>query len=231
VSSQSRPSRRPVSEQAYAAIKRRILDLDFEPGQLLSELRLSQDFGLSRTPVREALKRLESEGLVDVVPQQGNFVAPIRLERVMDAQFARTALECKLAKVAAARRTAAALRGLERNLAQQTKAVAAGDFNKLYELDEAFHRAIAEAAGRPGVWELIADIKVHMDRARKLTLKPAHAPVIVTQHRAVVDALRAADADAASAAMDAHLSFVVEHFDDVLATNPAYGRELRKQIF
>lgn len=208
--------RQPVAAHAYDSIKRRILNLTLKPGEALSETRLALEFGRSRTPVREALKRLENDGLVDVVPQQGTFVSPIRRDLLMDAQFARTALECALARAAALSRGQADIASLNANLDGQEAAVAAGNAALLFELDEEMHEAIAGAAGRPNLWALILDIKIHMDRARQLTLTSEHFPTIIGQHRAIVAAIAQRDPDAAEKAMTDHLSFVVEHFDELV---------------
>ncbi|KQW61114.1 MULTISPECIES: GntR family transcriptional regulator [unclassified Ensifer] len=223
-------SREPISGKAYANIKRRILDLTLPPGELLSETRLAAEFGLSRTPVREALKRLENEGLVDVVPQQGSFVSPIRREFLMDAQFARAALECALVCQASGTRSDKDLAILDANLSAQRQAAENGDFDTLYRLDEEMHEALALAAGRPHIWSLISDIKIHMDRARKLTLRPDHVPTLLAQHQAIIDAVRAQDNAAAEQAMNAHLSFIVEHFDEFINANPSFVREVIKEI-
>ena len=78
------------------------------------------------------------------------------------------------------------------------------------------HRDIAKAAGRAAVWHVIADIKIHMDRARKLSLKAHHVPTLIEQHRAIIDAIADAYEPGAIAAMRDHLSFVVEHFDELV---------------
>lgn len=209
-----RQSREPIAGQAYLSIKGRILDLTFEPGELLSETRLATELGLSRTPVREALKRLETDGLVDVVPQQGTFVSQIRREMVADAQYARSALECALATDAASLRTEEDVRQLQFNLSGQSLAVGQGDYAALYRLDEEMHQRIAAAAQRPNLWDLVAEVKVHVDRARKLTLQPHHAPNLVEQHRAIIDAIIAKQPTAAYRAMQTHLAWLLEHFDE-----------------
>lgn len=223
-------SREPIAGKAYASIKRRILDLSLAPGEVLSEQRLAAEFGLSRTPVREAFKRLENEGLVDVVPQQGTFVSPIRRELVMDAQFARAALECALVRLASEKRTEENIILLMENLEAQERVAARGDFDALFRLDEEMHEAIAATAGRPKIWSLISDIKIHMDRARQLTLRPDHIPTLLKQHKAILNAIRTGDAGAAETAMNDHLGFIVEHFDEFIAANPTFVRETVKDI-
>lgn len=208
--------REPAADQAYALIRSRILELTYAPHELLSENGLATEFETSRTPVREALKRLEIEGLVEVRPQQGTFVSPIRRELVMDAQYARSALECALVADAARLRSEEDMHALEFNLSGQERAAERGDFDTLFRLDEEMHRQIANAAGRPAVWQVIADIKIHMDRARKLSLKPHHVPTLITQHREIIKAVAARNESDAIAAMREHLSFVVEHFDELV---------------
>ena len=215
--------REPIAGRAYASIKRRILDLTLPPGEALSEQRLATEFGLSRTPVREAFKRLENEGLVDVVPQQGTFVSPIRRELVMDAQFARAALECALVRQASVTRNDRDLLVLQENLEAQKRVAARGDFDALFKLDEEMHEAIATAATRPNIWSLIKDIKTHMDRARKLTLRSDHIPTLLLQHEAILRGIEESDPELADSAMNEHLGFIVEHFDEFIAANPAFG--------
>lgn len=222
--------RQPVAALAYDSIKRRILNLTLKPSEALSETRLAMEFGRSRTPVREALKRLENDGLVDVVPQQGTFVSPIRRDLLMDAQFARTALECALARVAARSRKDSDIACLKANLDRQEAAVADGNATLLFELDEQMHKAIAVAAGRPNVWTLILDIKIHMDRARQLTLTSDHFPTIISQHRAIIEMIEKRDPGKSEKAMAAHLSFVVEHFDEFVASHMEYTQE-RGRLF
>jgi GntR family transcriptional regulator, rspAB operon transcriptional repressor len=211
-----RQPREPIAGRAYSSIKRRILDLTLAPGEAISETKLAGEFGLSRTPVREALKRLENDGLVEVIPQQGTFVTPIRREFLLDAQFARSALECALVREAAKKRTDRDMRVLDLNFIDQRAAVDAEDFNLLYRLDEEMHQHIASAAGRPNLWDLISEIKIHMDRARKLTLRPNHGSRLLRQHEKIIEAVREQNAGAAVEAMRVHLNFVVQHFDELI---------------
>lgn len=215
-----RQTREPIAGQAYLSIKQRILDLTFEPGELLSETRLAMEFGLSRTPVREALKRLESDGLVDVVPQQGTVVSQIRREMVMDAQYARSALECALVADAAKLRSDEDVRQLEFNLSGQELAVNNADLDTMYRLDEEMHQRIAMAAKRPNVWDLVLEVKLHVDRARKLSLQPHHAPNLVKQHQLIIQSIVDRNQAKAVEAMKVHLNFLVEHLDEFVPASP-----------
>jgi len=197
--------RMSVAVQVFDLIRRDILDATLPPGLPLSEHALSQRFGLSRTPIREALLRLAEEGLVQIVPQVGTFVTRISLAKVYEAQFIREALEC------AAVRTAARSRRLDIDLLQaimsdQKVAAANGKADDFYVADEALHAAIADASGCPRLWIVALNEKLQLDRVRMLdmSLRPALGELVL-QHSAIVDALSAGDAGAAEAAMRRHL--------------------------
>src|SRR5262249_24368279 len=97
----------PVADQVYEALKKAIVTLQLMPGASISENRVCRTFGVSRTPVRSAIALLAEEGLIDVYPQQGSFVAPIRLSLITDSQFFRKALEVAILLEAAGRWTPA----------------------------------------------------------------------------------------------------------------------------
>ncbi len=90
---------------------------------------------------------------------------------------------------------------------------------------------LTDAAGRSSVWSLIAAVKIHMDRARKLTMGPDFAPLLIRQHRRIVEAVVDQKPDEAANAMDEHLRFVVEQFDEIVAANPSYVQEIRRTNF
>ena len=106
----------------YADLRDQIVSTSLAPGASLSEVRIAELYGVSRTPVREAFKRLADDGLLDVVPQVGSFVARIDLHRVRDNHFVRDTLECRIVEVAAARIDAAGRKRLAASLASQTQA-------------------------------------------------------------------------------------------------------------
>ena len=149
-------------EELHGEIVRGVL----RPGDALSEARVAERFGLSRTPVREVFWRLGEAGFLRVVPQVGTYVAPISVPAVYDSQYIRETLECRTAADAA--RVASRQDGvrLRRILVEQTKAIAAGDFATFFTLDEAMHRDLMAIAGRPFVWQVIAGAKAQLDRVR-----------------------------------------------------------------
>ncbi|WP_244481103.1 GntR family transcriptional regulator [Rhizobium sp. Leaf371] len=211
--------RLPITAQIYEKLRRAIITLAMMPMEALSEKELSLQLGVSRTPVREALIRLADEGLIDILPQRGSFVAPIRLSDVEEAQFIRKSLEVAVAKRLAAGCSKHFLTEIKSNLYDQEKAVAAEALDQFRELDETFHRSFCEEASLSKSWRIIQSVKLQVDRVRYLNLPdPSHLRLLLQQHRAIVDAIEAGDVIAAGDNMTAHLR-------DVLLT----ARRLREE--
>src|SRR5580698_3765280 len=159
-----------LSDQAYDALRRRIMRGDLAAGARLSEPELTVQLGIGRTPLREAFLLLAQEGLIQLLPQSGSFVAAIDLDRVREAQFIREHLECGIIRQVAVSIDRRGLGDIRRLLEQQAEAHEDNDPDRFYELDEALHATFCRIAERPGVWRLIHQSKVHMDRVRHLSL-------------------------------------------------------------
>ena len=210
-------------EQVFDDLHGRIVRGELRPGDALSETRVAESVGLSRTPVREVFWRLADAGFVRVVPQVGTFVAPINLQAVRDSQFVRETLECRAIGEAAERANADEVAVLRDGLVQQDGAMAAGDFVAFFALDEAMHRSLMEIAGHPYAWQVITGAKAQLDRVRFLSLGEREWPgMIMAQHHDLVAALAAHDADAARQVMTAHLRTAFAAIDRIAATHPDF---------
>lgn len=208
-----------VRDQTLDVIRRRIISLALPPGAPLSENELSQELGISRTPVRESLILLREEGLVQVFPQFGSFVSLVDPMRVADAQFVREAIEC--ASVADIVLDDEGITRLNALLDEQRDADAAKDLDEFFRLDEAFHRELLRLAGHEAAWNTVNSAKAHMDRARRLSLVDARPiATLIDQHKAVVDALSQNDKDAAGASLRTHLRGVFEDIKRIQAATP-----------
>lgn len=205
-----------------AALRDEIVGMVLMPGTPLRDAVLCERFGTSRTPVREALIRLGEEGLVDIVPQSGTFVSRIPVDAIPEAVLVRQALEGVTVE-AAARVRGQGLHGLDRALDTQRALADRRDTRAFHEADEAFHEAIAVLAGHPNIWRLLRQVKVQLDRARRLTL-PALGRMdqVVAEHQAIRDAVAAGDAAAARHAMTLHLSIVLPDVVCLRETHPDY---------
>lgn len=205
------------------ALRDDIVGMAILPRTPLRDAALCERFGTSRTPVREALIRLGEEGLVDILPQSGTFVSRIPLDAIPEAVLVRQALEGVTVEGAAARGGSAAAARLDAAIAAQRGLALRGDTRGFHEADEAFHEAIAQLAGHPNIWRLLRQVKVQLDRARRLTL-PALGRMdqVIAEHAAIRDAVAAGDAGRARSAMTAHLGVVVPDVARLRDLHPDY---------
>jgi DNA-binding GntR family transcriptional regulator len=210
-----------MTRQVTRALRQAIVSMRISPGEMLSEQDLAQRFGVSRSPVREALIKLSEAGLVRVLPQRGTQVVKISRAAVEDARFIRQAVECAVVREAALKATPILLAELNASLTRQRRAQRATSSDDFMALDEEFHRLLAEAAGRPSAWRMIEDVKPQMDRVRYLDVKqatPRHT--LVAQHALIVDAIKASDPVAAEKAMHQHLSEILRSLPELAAQYP-----------
>ena len=182
---------RTAANLIYRALRDDIVALRIAPGQPINEKAVALKHGVSRTPVREALLRLSDEHLVEIFPQSGTFVTRIPIAALPEAILVRRALEDLTTRRAAQNADAGAIATLRQFIDRQQKLGAAGDRDGFHAADDAFHAAIAEAAGHPGIWRLILQVKLQLDRYRRLTLPvPGRMGRVVDEHAAVVVADR-----------------------------------------
>ena len=210
-------------QQVYEDLRGQIVRGELRPGQSLSESKVAESYGLSRTPVREVFWRLGDDGFLRVVPQVGTFVAPINISAVYDSQFLREALECRAIADAAQRATESAVGTLRTILDDQGSALRAADFPQFFALDEALHRTLMMIAGRPFVWQVITGAKAQLDRVRFLSLEDGAWPdMIMQQHRGIVEGVAAHDAAAAVSTMTAHLRTAFAAIGRIAAAHPDF---------
>ncbi len=200
---------RSKTDRVYGVLRRRIRELSLAPGAPLRKEEIALELGVSRAPVSEAISRLADEGLIDVFPQHGSFVALIRAADVRESLFLRTALEVEAMRRLAPAADAAVLARLDANLEAQAAALAAGDLEQFYDLDEALHAAMFGAIETPRALKLLEAARAPLDRVRRLALPEAGRPEqTLAEHRALVEAIRSGDGEYAAAAMRAHLAMV-----------------------
>ncbi|OHV26217.1 MULTISPECIES: GntR family transcriptional regulator [Rhizobium] len=207
----------------YERLHANIVSLRMPPGMALQEKRIADDFGVSRTPVREALLRLSEGGLVDIYPQSGTVVSRVPVSAIPEAVVVRKALEGTTVEAAALLATAADIARLDAIIARQRSHAATGNASSFHEEDESFHEAIAQISGYPGIWVILKTVKVQIDRARRLTLPVlGRMDNVVHEHMIIRDALAAHDATAARDAMIHHLSAVIPDVDELRSRYPDY---------
>ena len=201
-------------------IRKAIITLNISPGSPLSEQEIAERYAVSRQPVREAFIALARAGLVEILPRRGTFVVKISLDRMLEARFIRETMEAGVVRRACERFDARVRTRIDFYLDAQTVAAEAGAHYEFQRADELFHAALAEGAGCPSAWTVIDDIKAHMDRVCHLTLPSATAlPRLIGQHRAIIEAVDARDADRAEAALKVHLSEILKALPTVQAAH------------
>lgn len=222
--SKMRPSgivRTTAATAVYRELHAAIVSMQIKPGDSLNEKALTERFGVSRTPVREALIRLVEDGLVNIYPQSGTFVAPIPISLIPEAVVIRKALEGATVEKAAQCATKEDVAHLDDILARQRFLAGRQDMNGFHEADEAFHEAIAGIADYSGIWDYLKPVKVQIDRARRMTL-PALGRMghVIGEHAIIRDAIAAHDVEAACAAMKIHLGAVIPDVEQLRDTYP-----------
>jgi len=225
-----RPRTATAAARIYAELRAELVSLQRRPGDPIVEAEIARSYGVSRTPVREAILRLSDEGLVEIFPQSGIFVSRIPLAALPEAIIVRRSLEETTTRMATERASASQILGLRAILERQREADKAGDREAFHQADEAFHAAIAEIAGHPGIWKLILQVKVHVDRFRWLTL-PQHGRMaeVIAEHEAVMAAIEARDPASAGAAMTRHLERLLADIAATQHNNPEFFDDQRQQ--
>lgn len=216
----------PLSDQIHADLRRRILALELPPDTSLSRSELSDHYGVSQTPLRDATLKLEAEGLLEIYPQSKTVVTRIDTTSVHETQFLRKAVEVEIADVLAREPDKSVLAPAEEaNERLQWSARRRGDFDEFNALDKLFHRALYAAVEKTGLFELIDQRSGQLDRIRRLhlQLKDAGKPAqVVADHARVLAAIRASDAAGARCAMQDHLSGTLQKLEELKARFPAY---------
>lgn len=200
------------ADQIYESLRSGIVRLDMPPGSSIVEKEVCLRFGVSRTPLREALQRLAEESLVEVRPHSGTYVSKIDFTVAEEGFVIRRALEIESIRRCVQAVSAADVARLDGIVSQMRDILGRGELDAYLEVDDAFHCAIAGISGYPRIWKFITMAKVHLDRMRQLSAPvPGHLAEVTEQHEAVVRAIERRNADQAELAMRIHLdgSFAV----------------------
>lgn len=198
----------PAADRVYAHVKRGVLERRYEGGTLLTEGELAEAVGVSRTPVREALLRLEVEGLIKLYPKKGALVLPVSAQEIADVVETRQLVEEHAARKAVPASPHLIAR-LEELLAQQKEQAAAGDLAGAAVTDRCFHAEIVRSGGNEILSRLYDQLR---DRQLRMGVAVMHAhpdriTKTLTEHEAILEALRSGDAEAAVNIVHRHVSW------------------------
>jgi len=202
---------RPLRDQIYAIIRRMILTSEFAPNSIIDEKAIALQLGVSRTPVREAVKKLSDENLVEVKAQSATVVAPIDRRLIREAFLIRRALEVESIGFAAELMTERHAERLEELNLLHAHAIQRERYVDAISWDDAFHRYISEISDLPRLWKAIEISKAQLDRCRHLTVpKPGLAQATLVQHKNIINALVQRDQALSRRMMTEHLEKAYE---------------------
>ncbi|WP_243257457.1 MULTISPECIES: GntR family transcriptional regulator [Rhizobium] len=214
---------RQVALQIYEILHKRILNVELVPGTVLSRAALQMEFGVSQTPVRDALIRLQEDGVVDVYPQYATVVARIDIRHAQQAQFLRLSLELEAIRTLSSENPAQTAAELSAIVTRQETFASPESYDSFDACDQEFHRKLYERADILDLWTNVRRQSVHLDRLRRLHLPmPGKMQTVLADHRAIVDAIQSANPEEATAALRRHLSGTLSITDMIRQRFPEY---------
>jgi DNA-binding GntR family transcriptional regulator len=204
-----KPLRELVLEAIRSAIKSGIL----QPRERLMEIQMAEELGVSRTPIREALRKLELEGFIVMVPRKGAFVADLSFKDIADVFEIRAALEGLAAGLAAERITEEELEDMERHLVEKQAAINQKDIARLVEVDTKFHELLYRASRNERLSVIISNLREQIQRFRLTSLSsPGRMKDSLEEHKKIVEAIQSRDIQVARQAAQEH----IENAENVL---------------
>jgi len=213
---------RQAAPQVFERLRGMIIALDLPPGSPLSRAALASQFGVSSTPIRDALMRLAEEGLVDVFPQHATVVSRIDIRLAQQAHFLRQALELEIVRILALAGEKP-LAKLDQLITRQQQLAKAGDFESFMAADNDFHAELYAAADKHDLWTLVRSRSGHIDRLRRLHLpSPGKAQDIVRHHRLIAKAIGSGEPDQAQKHLRTHLSGTLSDLATIRMMHPEY---------
>ena len=221
--------------KVYEDLKDMILTFKLKPGEAIGEVDIAQKFGVSRTPVRDAFKRLEADGLIEVKSHIGTYVTLIDVNQISDAIFIREHIEkaviselCQNYKISLNMRINYILRAQEKLLQNDIDPVDLAQ--KFLEVDNEFHRTLFEAAGRESVWEYIESLQYHYNRLRMFVNRADRDKLrkVYEQHCQIVSAIERQDEEGAKVIYARHLYEQMLLGADVVIEGHAYFKGLKR---
>jgi DNA-binding GntR family transcriptional regulator len=196
-----------LAEKVYQGIRRMIADYRWKPGVRVNVMKMARELGVSRTPVWEAVRRLEQEGILQSIPNRGVFMAETSLQRSVEVIQTRGALDLLAVRLAANRMTRRVLDRMGRSLFEQLTAIETEDVVRYSAADFQFHRLIYTASGNGYILELFESIVLRM-RPTRLKILPA-LPSLYLCHQEILQGLADGDPERAEKAMIRHTEIVL----------------------
>ncbi|EHL98478.1 GntR family transcriptional regulator [Lentilactobacillus parafarraginis] len=220
-----------MRSDAYNEIKYKIIHFDYIPGQKISEKTISQELDLGRTPVREAIIRIEREGLIEVIPQSGTYITRIDMADAKDARFVRSHIEPSIMVDAAIKMTPEAKQALEDNLRSQAKTAMNNEPDNFFDLDQDFHHEFYKVVNKDTVWNWLQINNTQLNRFRRLRLKESELnwSTLLDQHQQIYNAVLDQDIDNLNFLVTQHLHLMLLEKQKVLDAYPDYFKNYQEE--
>lgn len=196
----------PLTLQAYNILKQRIMDLNLRPGEIIMIQTLAKELGISRTPVREAVVRLEREGFVEAAEGKKFRVSALTIKNVLEIHEIRKLMEVHAARSVAISADRRQIDDLNKIIARMKTALADKSHDRFFEYDLAFHEKIISYHGNETLMLLMNQVNDKIQRIRYLTIYiDQRLEETIEEHQAVVDAIKSHDPDLAAQTLEFHL--------------------------
>lgn len=198
--------RKSIQTLVYEELKRNIMSMKLEPGQTISTQEIATKLNVSRTPVREAFLRLQSEGLVEMIPQRETMVSKISLKRVEQEKFIRECLEMGVIRKFMDKSGCEVEENMAELIQLQKKCGEEKDFVGFLEADDQFHKVLFDVTGQEMAWETIASRNGHYNRLRILYVQRDTAmQESIEQHHKIATLLESGSREEAARALSSHV--------------------------
>lgn len=204
-------SRRFSTEEVYLLLRSKLLTLEFKPGQLLSEKEIVSHFKLSRTPVRQALLKMELDGIIEIIPRKGAFIKFLSMKDIKEVYQIRKALEGMAARLATENNISlATLSEYEKFYSDLLKKNAKLSLEKIVDMGLEFHNFIIDSADNQRINNILKGLRVQLEMTRMFFLNPKQkrprSLQSIEEHLAIIAALKKRDPDLAEARMREHIA-------------------------
>lgn len=181
---------KPLREVVFETLREAIINGTLKPGERMMEIQLAEQLGVSRTPVREAIRKLELEGFVVMIPRKGAYVAGISLKDIADVFEVRAAMEALAAGLAAERITAEELEEMERLLVRIGEHIEANRLEEVVEMDTLFHEALYKVSRNLKLEQILQNLREQIQRFRSTSLAfPGRMKEALEEHKKIVEAI------------------------------------------
>jgi DNA-binding GntR family transcriptional regulator len=215
---------KPLRELVFESLREAILSQQLEPGERMMEIQLAEEMGVSRTPVREAIRKLELEGLVVMIPRKGAYVAGLSLKDVAEVFEIRRVLEGLAAELAVDRITDDELENLERYLVKIAEDIERSDLNKVVETDTDFHTLLYQASRNQRLAQIINNLREQIQRFRATSLShPGRMKEALEEHRKIVEAISSRDSETARRLAQEHIENAENSMMDMIHNDGKFG--------